>query len=311
MPTDPQGERKECIRCSQVKPLSEFYRNTKQREYQAEYRAHCKACHSPDKPSEKKSEALRLIAQGLKKCGLCGQIKPFSEFNRRAAGRGGYSGRCRPCGFLQPSLLAHSQEIIRQEIAGERTCIQCGQVKPLTDYHFSGLTARGLPRRYRRCKACYGPRRRVLKPQSVKPKVPKPKKQTVVKKAPRPLPNTRGRFTPNRYRVEDTIAFIELTDRDGLTIAETKVSVCDLPRILAAGRWHFNKRKRPLPGYISRSFRDPETGKPGAEWLHRFILQPPHGMVCDHINGDGLDNRRENLRIVTPAENLKNTYKTR
>lgn len=40
--------------------------------------------------------------------------------------------------------------------------------------------------------------------------------------------------------------------------------------------------------------------------MHRLIAQPPDGMVVDHINGDTLDNRRENLRVCTSAENIRN-----
>lgn len=40
--------------------------------------------------------------------------------------------------------------------------------------------------------------------------------------------------------------------------------------------------------------------------LHRWILNPPAGMFVDHINGDTLDNTRENLSIVTPQENAHN-----
>jgi hypothetical protein len=41
-------------------------------------------------------------------------------------------------------------------------------------------------------------------------------------------------------------------------------------------------------------------------YLHRFLMQPPDGMEVDHINGDPLDNRRANLRVVTHGENLRN-----
>lgn len=40
--------------------------------------------------------------------------------------------------------------------------------------------------------------------------------------------------------------------------------------------------------------------------LHRVLMNPPHGMVVDHINSDGLDNRRCNLRICTLTENRRN-----
>lgn len=40
--------------------------------------------------------------------------------------------------------------------------------------------------------------------------------------------------------------------------------------------------------------------------MHRVILPPSPGLEIDHINGDKLDNRRSNLRVVTHAENMKN-----
>lgn len=44
-------------------------------------------------------------------------------------------------------------------------------------------------------------------------------------------------------------------------------------------------------------------------YLHRMITKAPKGSYVDHINRDTLDNRRENLRIITHSDNLRNTTK--
>jgi hypothetical protein len=42
-------------------------------------------------------------------------------------------------------------------------------------------------------------------------------------------------------------------------------------------------------------------------FMHRYILEPPTGTQIDHINGNGLDNQRANLRFATYAENQQNS----
>ncbi len=49
--------------------------------------------------------------------------------------------------------------------------------------------------------------------------------------------------------------------------------------------------------------------KPKMELLHRLIAKTPEGWDTDHENGNGLDNRRENLRTATRAQNLQNRGK--
>lgn len=45
--------------------------------------------------------------------------------------------------------------------------------------------------------------------------------------------------------------------------------------------------------------------------MHRFILgDVPKGYVVDHINGDGLDNRKQNLRIANLSQNQHNRKPT-
>lgn len=66
-------------------------------------------------------------------------------------------------------------------------------------------------------------------------------------------------------------------------------------------KWHFNT-------LYARRWVYPNE-KPIVEWMHRVILNTPHGMYTDHINGNGLDNRRCNLRICTLKQNQGNRKK--
>ena len=43
--------------------------------------------------------------------------------------------------------------------------------------------------------------------------------------------------------------------------------------------------------------------------MHREVLGDPADMIVDHINHNGLDNRKANLRIVTKEQNLWNSRK--
>lgn len=42
-------------------------------------------------------------------------------------------------------------------------------------------------------------------------------------------------------------------------------------------------------------------------YMHRIIMNCPRGTIVDHENGDGLDNRRSNLRLSTRSQNTANS----
>ncbi len=50
--------------------------------------------------------------------------------------------------------------------------------------------------------------------------------------------------------------------------------------------------------------------KPGSRkkliWMHREVLGVPHWLCVDHINHNGLDNRKANLRPATKSQNSRN-----
>jgi len=65
--------------------------------------------------------------------------------------------------------------------------------------------------------------------------------------------------------------------------------------------WYNNSRT----GYASRHL-PLGNGKRTKQSIHRLLMNPKKREEVDHINGDGLDNRRSNLRVCTRAENACN-----
>jgi hypothetical protein len=68
----------------------------------------------------------------------------------------------------------------------------------------------------------------------------------------------------------------------------------DLPK-LQAYRWYLDSN-----GYAYARVE----GRPVA--MHVYLMGTPKGFHTDHINRNRLDNRRSNLRICTPKDNLAN-----
>lgn len=44
-------------------------------------------------------------------------------------------------------------------------------------------------------------------------------------------------------------------------------------------------------------------------YLHRMLMNAPKGSDTDHIDGDGLNNRRSNLRVCSRSENNRNAVR--
>jgi len=76
------------------------------------------------------------------------------------------------------------------------------------------------------------------------------------------------------------------------------VDAADYERV-SQYKWHLSRQGSNL--YAHRKPRGHTVP------MHRFIMNPPKGMVVDHIDGNGLNNRRCNLRICTQRQNVHNS----
>jgi hypothetical protein len=78
---------------------------------------------------------------------------------------------------------------------------------------------------------------------------------------------------------------------------------------LSQYRWYLSKNR--TTSYAFRFDKWAKGRKRRSHPMHRDVINIPRGMVCDHINGNGLDNRKANLRPATYAQNSWNTPKAR
>jgi len=76
---------------------------------------------------------------------------------------------------------------------------------------------------------------------------------------------------------------------------------------LAVFKWHAGE---PTDGYFyAVRWSRREDGTKEYLAMHRTIMRPAGKLVVDHIDGDGLNNQKHNLRIVSISQNSWNSRK--
>ena len=80
-----------------------------------------------------------------------------------------------------------------------------------------------------------------------------------------------------------------------------KVEPADYKR-LRGYEWLSKKGKNSF--YAQRLVPTGKAGKETLVYMHQEVIEVPEGMVVDHINHDGMDNREANLRAATYSQNL-------
>jgi hypothetical protein len=92
----------------------------------------------------------------------------------------------------------------------------------------------------------------------------------------------------NRFEFKDNYCIFYIKD------IPTYIDIEDFEEI-SKHTWHIGWR-----GYILSSINDKRVQ------MHRIIMKAQKDLVVDHIDGDILNNRKSNLRIVTQSENSRN-----
>jgi len=112
----------------------------------------------------------------------------------------------------------------------------------------------------------------------------------------------------NNYEICGDVTKIFLRsrfDKDCYLLIDTE----DLPKLLQLPR-RITVKKRDNNLYAIHAHAGRTTiGLPKEDkdiYIHRLVMDAPTGYIIDHINHDGLDNRKANLRIVDHATNMWN-----
>lgn len=75
-------------------------------------------------------------------------------------------------------------------------------------------------------------------------------------------------------------------------------------------KWSYDRGYASRRKYVQTIYTDGVSKQKYTKlYLHREIMATKSGEQVDHINGDGLDNRRKNLRICTQRQNTFNRRK--
>ncbi len=94
-----------------------------------------------------------------------------------------------------------------------------------------------------------------------------------------------------------------------LQLTQGKVALVDDEDYVLVASYKWRAKSHGRTAYAHAHTRGPHAAQKTI-LMHRLITGAKPGQQVDHVNGDGLDNRRENLRFASQRQNMQNrTYK--
>lgn len=112
-----------------------------------------------------------------------------------------------------------------------------------------------------------------------------------------------GEWLDPEIRVMGDAVFVQLSRTKGFKRRVfTLVDLEDYERIIKVSNWAIQRG-----GYTHYARATCSKFLPNHHLrLHALVLKAKHNEIVDHDSGDGLDNRKQNLRICSHAENCRN-----
>jgi hypothetical protein len=89
-----------------------------------------------------------------------------------------------------------------------------------------------------------------------------------------------------------------------IPLTQGKVAIVDDEDYELVSQWKWNVKRSRARWHARTSIRTGHQRK--NTYLHRLLMQPASNLDVDHIDGDGLNNQRANLRVCTRSENCRN-----
>jgi len=96
-----------------------------------------------------------------------------------------------------------------------------------------------------------------------------------------------------------------------IPITQGKFAIVDPEDYERLKKYKWYARKGPKTFYAVRYISIYENQDRKNAYMHNLVIDVPDGMFCDHINYNGLDNRKANLRPATHAQNVWHRRKFR